>query len=62
MLDDKIEKLREELNLMLEEPYINTDKTLETSKKLDELIVEYYKKMQDKDEDKSIWFYSHIII
>lgn len=59
----EIDKLKQELNALLEEPYTDDDKILETSRKLDKLIVEYYQKMLDEnDNNKSIWFYSNIII
>lgn len=52
---DEIHRLKEEINALLEGPYIDIEKTLEISRKLDILIVEYYQKILDEeDENKDI--------
>lgn len=49
---DKITKLREELNAMLDDRYQSPERILEVSRKLDKLIVEYYENMKEDIEKK----------
>lgn len=48
MLLDKINKLKEQLNAQLDKPCVDPKAILETSKKLDKLIVKYYKEKGNK--------------